>query len=241
MAEILPRPQWFNDKVKVLIKSSWPCWVNQTHCLRDEISCYQTETKPSKAQTVSMFIVRSNISCTIGCILLHHDRDTSFALHAFFFMMTSSNGNIFRVTGPFVRRIHRSAVNSPHKGQWRRVLMFSLICTWLHGWVNIREAGDLRRHRAHYDVNVMWRVHCTIHCDTIRWTNIYRYNSPPPSPSTTTTSTTTTATATYTYKHTYTHLQQQHPIPRHSGEPGRYIVFITTYSHSIHTYTPRHL
>ena len=27
--------------------------------------------------------------------------------------------------------------------------------TWINGWVNIGEAGDLRRHRAHYDVNVM--------------------------------------------------------------------------------------
>ena len=29
---------------------------------------------------------------------------------------------------PFVWGIHRSPVNSPHKGQWRRALMFSLIC-----------------------------------------------------------------------------------------------------------------
>ena len=29
---------------------------------------------------------------------------------------------------PYVRGIHRSPVNSPHKGQWRRALMFSLIC-----------------------------------------------------------------------------------------------------------------
>ena len=29
---------------------------------------------------------------------------------------------------PFVRGIHRSPVNSPHKGQWRRALMFTLIC-----------------------------------------------------------------------------------------------------------------
>ena len=35
-----------------------------------------------------------------------------------YLMMTSSNGNIFRVTGPFVRGIPRSPVNSPHKGQW---------------------------------------------------------------------------------------------------------------------------
>ena len=45
--------------------------------------------------------------------------------------------------------------NSPHIGQWRGALMFSLICVWINGWVNNREAGDLRRYRAHYDVTVM--------------------------------------------------------------------------------------
>ena len=52
--------------------------------------------------------------------------------------------------------IHRPPVNSPHKGQWRGALMFSLICVWINGWVNNREAGDLRRYRAHYDVTVMF-------------------------------------------------------------------------------------
>ena len=56
---------------------------------------------------------------------------------------------------PFVRGIHRSPVNSPHKGQWRGALIFSLICTRINDWVNNREAGDLRRCRAHYDVIVM--------------------------------------------------------------------------------------
>ena len=56
---------------------------------------------------------------------------------------------------PFVRGIHRSPVNSPHKGQWRVALIFSLICVWINDWVNNREAGDLRRYRAHYDVTVM--------------------------------------------------------------------------------------
>ena len=46
-------------------------------------------------------------------------------------------------------------VNSPHKGQWRGALMFTLICARINGWVNNREAGDLRRYRAHYDVIVM--------------------------------------------------------------------------------------
>ena len=56
---------------------------------------------------------------------------------------------------PFVRGIHQSPLNSPHKGQWRGALVFSLICTWINGWINNREAGDLRRNRAHYDVIVM--------------------------------------------------------------------------------------
>ena len=49
---------------------------------------------------------------------------------------------------PFVR-------GSPPKGQWRGALMFSLIFAWINGSVNKREAGDWRRHRAHYDLNVM--------------------------------------------------------------------------------------
>ena len=56
---------------------------------------------------------------------------------------------------PFMRGIHRSPMNSPHKGQWRGALMFPLICAWIHGWVNNRKAGDLRRYRTHYDVTVM--------------------------------------------------------------------------------------
>ena len=56
---------------------------------------------------------------------------------------------------PFVRGIHRWPVNSPHKGQWRGALMFSLIWAWINGRVNNREAGDLRHHRGHYDVTVM--------------------------------------------------------------------------------------
>ena len=58
---------------------------------------------------------------------------------------------------PFVQGIHRSPVNSPHKGQWRGVFMFFFfICAWINAWVSNREAGDLRRSRAHYDVIVMY-------------------------------------------------------------------------------------
>ena len=52
---------------------------------------------------------------------------------------------------PFVREIHRSPMNFPHKGQWRGALMFSLIST-------------------HYDVIVMcvtWISRC-LKCPVIR-------------------------------------------------------------------------
>ena len=60
-------------------------------------------------------------------------------------------------------------VNSPHKGQWRGALMFSLICVWINGWVNNRKAGDLSRHRAHYDVIVM--PHKKNHGMKVRYTS----------------------------------------------------------------------
>ena len=48
-----------------------------------------------------------------------------------------------------------SPANSPHKGQWRWPLTISLICTWINGWINNLDAGDLIRHRAQYDVTAM--------------------------------------------------------------------------------------
>ena len=78
---------------------------------------------------------------------------------------------------PFVQGIHRLPVNSPHKGQWCRALMFSLICTWIKGSVNNCEAGDLRCHCAHYDVKLMcthlwpWRSNFTLR----KKNKIYQY------------------------------------------------------------------
>ena len=54
------------------------------------------------------------------------------------------------------------AGNSPYKGQWRGALMFSLICARINGWVNAREAGDLRRFCVHYNVIVMFMVYLFI-------------------------------------------------------------------------------
>ena len=68
----------------------------------------------------------------------------------------------FSTSLAFVRGIHRSPVNSPHKGQWRGAVMFSLICAWMNGWVSNREAVDLRRHRVHYDFTHMQEEQVTV-------------------------------------------------------------------------------
>ena len=58
------------------------------------------------------------------------DQVTQFRIrHKRWAMMTSSNGNIFRVYWPFVQGIHVAITGEfPTQSQWRRVLMFSLIC-----------------------------------------------------------------------------------------------------------------
>ena len=67
-------------------------------------------------------------------------------------------------------------VNSPHKGQWRGALMFSLICACISAWVNNRQAGDLRRHCGHDDVTVMnWPRTTTRKTESINFTWIMIY------------------------------------------------------------------
>ena len=61
---------------------------------------------------------------------------------------------------PFVRGIHQSLVDSPHKFQRCRALIFSLICAWTNGWVNTGDAGDLRCYHAYYNITaMMWLQH----------------------------------------------------------------------------------
>ena len=56
---------------------------------------------------------------------------------------------------------HWPFVNSPNKGQWRGALMFSLICVWINGWENNREAGDLRCPLWHHCNDVM--AYCSVY------------------------------------------------------------------------------
>ena len=71
--------------------------------------------------------------------------------------MTSSNGNIFRVTGPLCGENNGRRWIPHTKAGDAELWCFFFIFAWINGWVNKREAGDLRRHCAHYDVIVMRR------------------------------------------------------------------------------------
>ena len=89
---------------------------------------------------------------------------------------------------PLARGIHRSPVNSPRKGQWRGALRpvtrsfdVCFIHAWTNGWVNNRDAGDLRRHLDHYVVTVIGRNFASVffkhdsrlHILHIYWLGIY--------------------------------------------------------------------
>ena len=73
--------------------------------------------------------------------------------------MTSSNGNIFRITGPLCAELTRHRWIPRTKASDVELWIFLWSVPWINGWVNYRKAGDLRCHHAHYDVIVMSWFH----------------------------------------------------------------------------------
>ena len=72
-------------------------------------------------------------------------------------MMTSSNGNTFRVTGLLCGEFTGCRwipITKASDAELWRFLWSAHAC--INDWTNTREAGGLRRHRAHYDVSVMF-------------------------------------------------------------------------------------
>ena len=108
-------------------------------------------------------------------------RELNIRWHVYsFYMMTSSNGNIFRITGHLCREFtgHRWI---PYTKASDAELWYFLRCFfflfWLNGWVNNREAGDLWHHRAHYDVIVMIRE-IDHYCFTLYCTSMPKLGTP---------------------------------------------------------------
>ena len=144
-------------------------WSNPTKCFI--LSLKSKVLKPVQF----LHVCFSGLACYIGKCLIHCTR-----------LSAIDHDDVikwkhFPRYWPFVRGIHRSPVNSPHKGQWRGALMLSLICARISSWVNNGEAGDLGRNRAHYDVTVMSDL------DFVLWSHVPSsttkgWNLEPPSP-----------------------------------------------------------
>ena len=85
-----------------------------------------------------------NLLCTSSGIFIfnRYDMFTIYSSHMLASKYISHDDVIkwkhFPRDWPFVRGIHPSPMNSPHKGQWRGALIFSLICAWMNDWVNNR-------------------------------------------------------------------------------------------------------
>ena len=77
--------------------------------------------------------------------------------------MTSSNRNIFCVTGPLCGEFTSHRWIPLTKASNAELWSFCWIYSWINGWVNNRKAGYLRRHRAHYDVTVMIYIYFGMH------------------------------------------------------------------------------
>ena len=85
--------------------------------------------------------------------------------NAIFLISASMHASLYHVLINFTWWRHQietfstlgSRGDSPHKSQWREALMFSMISAYTTCWANNRDAGGLRRHRAHYDLTVMYR------------------------------------------------------------------------------------
>ena len=73
-------------------------------------------------------------------------------------MMTSSNGNIFRVTGHLCGEFTGPRWIPHTKASDAELWCFLWSAPWINSCVNNREAGDLRRQRTHYDVIVMMQA-----------------------------------------------------------------------------------
>ena len=74
----------------------------------------------------------------------------------------------FRVTGPIWGNPPITG-GFPSQGQSRGTLMLSLVCAWINGWPNNRDAVDLTRHCAHYDVIVMHFKQCLLISKMYLW------------------------------------------------------------------------
>ena len=109
----------------------------------------QSQTLPSCKNNINATFVHSVRKVNIFC-----PRNSSWNMSSDG-MMTSSNGNIFRVHSSLCRDFTGHWWIAPTEASDAELWFFSLICTLTNDWVNNRYASDLKRHSVHYDITVM--------------------------------------------------------------------------------------
>ena len=105
------------------------------------------------------------LSCACSCFACVNSINQRTMLCSFDIPWIRLYGKIFASLALCVGGTHRRPVDSPHKGQWRGALMFPLTCASANSWANNRDDGDLRRHRALYEVTVMY---CRLKCELMQ-------------------------------------------------------------------------
>ena len=164
---------WRHNKF-MTIESTSDVVLKLLHCLNRRsdmlavwVNCNYTASNrcvfqviPIKGLKISLQSVNSPITNYLGILQVYY----SYAVFALLtaIMMTSPNGTIFGVTGPLCREFtsHRRLPRT--KASASELWCFLWSAPWINGWVNNLETGDLRRHRAHFDVTVMWMPCCCI-------------------------------------------------------------------------------
>ena len=96
------------------------------------------------------------MSLLIPCRIKGHQQSWYFAMDKRAYVMTtSSNWNIFRVTGQLCGEFTGDRWIPNTKAMTRSFDKFLWFVPWINRWVNNRDDGDWRYHRAYYDVIVM--------------------------------------------------------------------------------------
>ena len=134
-------------------KQPWWIWIN-TSCELIMNDCITT-TKQSTTKLCAYFLGYT-VRCRRGKMQSPHDVISQIILQIRHHGYTFSEFTWWRhQMETFSALLAICAGNSPVPGEFptqrqrRGALIFSLICVWINGWVNNRDAGNLRRYRAH--------------------------------------------------------------------------------------------
>ena len=112
-----------------------------------------------------------NSTSTLSLLLSYCHSFKDMALMYLIYMMTSSNGSTFRVTGLLCGEFTGPWCIPRTKASDAEFWCFPWYVSGWNGWANNGDAGDLRRYFAHYDVIVMTYIQCPL----IRWHSICRH------------------------------------------------------------------